>query len=104
MSEHYYTEEIEPILQSSQLVVINWFCQQGLLKTHVFCESCNEEFKTVAYTQNKDEFAFRCMNNVCSCFSRYYTIRLHSFFNKFKIPLKSILKIMFKWCGDISQK
>lgn len=68
-----------------------------LLKNEYSCPSCITACKLVRYKKNIDSYAWRCMKTSCLKYKIYFSCRKNSFFEKFKIPMKTILRILIKY-------
>lgn len=77
--------------------LIEWCMDNNLLLRELNCSSCRYSMNFVSYNRNKDNFAWRCMNSLCTAYKNYVSLRKMSFFEEFKTPLLTILKIIIKY-------
>lgn len=77
--------------------VINFMRDKGVLKSILYCESCNSVLSETQYKRNIDKRAFKCNKKECENFQKYISIRKNTFFEKYNIELKKILFVMYNW-------
>ena len=53
--------------------------------------------------RNKDGYAWRCMNRLCSLRKQYFSLRKGSFFEKFTVSMRFILKVIVMMLAKQSQ-
>lgn len=74
-----------------------------LLPRTRICEFCERQMRLVEYKQNVDGFVWRCHNTNCvDCRSRV-SVRRGSAFEGIKIPFKTVIKIILRWCSEQQQ-
>ncbi|KAI5153612.1 hypothetical protein ENBRE01_3210 [Enteropsectra breve] len=59
--------------------------------------ACGETCSFASYKRSVDECAWRCYNKTCNEYKKYVSIRSNSWFEKFSLSLRRILKIIFKY-------
>ncbi|KAI5151227.1 hypothetical protein ENBRE01_1986 [Enteropsectra breve] len=95
MSE--FNEQLEEmIIMLNPSDLINWMMEMRLLHRERTC-ICLETYKLVPYKRNVDGYAWRCMNKNCARYKSYASVRIDSWFASFTLPLRQILKILFKY-------
>lgn len=104
MAFHFFQDEFAPILVSETYLQIGYLRSKGLLKRSYDCPSCQVETQEIKTSRNIDGFIFQCRNKTCECFEKYFSIRVNSFFARFKISLKNCLFLIWKWANDDSQE
>lgn len=97
---HFYEEELKPVLQGSNIGVIEYMRNKGLLRRQYSCPKCNVVTKEIKSSRNKDEYIFRCYETACTGYKSFYSIRINSFFDEFTIKLKDCLSLTWKWGRD----
>ena len=80
--------------------VVEFLRKKGVLKRSIKCSSCQVQVKTVKYSRNKDNMAFRCYNTKCVGYKKYRSIRIESFLDRFTLSLIGIVKIAWKWFNN----
>ena len=88
---------LEPVLNGPVESLVEFLRLKGMLKRTVMCPECRFDMVCKPYTRNKDGMAFRCYNKECNGYTKYYFIRVESFFSELNAPLTSILKVCCKW-------
>lgn len=104
MENNFYVRELRPVLEGGPALVIEYLRSKGLLIQNFVCPACSEVTKEITSTRNADGKIFRCYNTRCSKYKKFYSIRVNSFFNEFKISLRESLTLIWKWGGEITQK
>lgn len=77
------------VFLSSDITVINWLQDQGLLVRDLLCPSCGAETKLSRRSQRIDGYVLKCPQR------HEITIRLNSFFERSKIPIRDILQFIY---------
>ncbi|KCZ79246.1 hypothetical protein H312_03365 [Anncaliia algerae PRA339] len=91
-------EELESrIMLFNSKELIQFLMQNNFLKKEMTFEKCNLTMKLVCYQKNRDKNAWKCLNNICIRYKNYKSIRSESFFGKFFLDLKFILRVLFKY-------
>ncbi|KAM0685521.1 hypothetical protein COBT_003268 [Conglomerata obtusa] len=70
--------------------LIEYLMHEGFLLKEAFCLNCKNSMNLVEYRRNLDKNAWRCMFKKCKNYKKYFSIRINSFFNQFKIELKQL--------------
>ena len=65
-----------------------------LLMREYICSGCGISAKFVSSKRNKDKYAWRCMNSLCVLNKQYFSLRKDSFFQKFDVSMRFILKVI----------
>ncbi|KAM0675997.1 hypothetical protein GVAV_000777 [Gurleya vavrai] len=61
------------------------------------CILCNQHMKFCCYNRNIDGYAWRCMTIKCKNYTKYFSLRIGSFFEGFNTDLKYVLRIIIKY-------
>ena len=95
------SELTEKLYTFSQKELITYCMEKSFIPREQCCRKCTSPMHFVAYKRNIDEYAWRCMQRDCSSYKKYFSIRLNSFFDGFRIPIKKILMIIL--CYSVRQ-
>lgn len=71
----------------------------AILKKESICRSCNKTRSSSNFDFAKDKCACRCYSSKCPMKKAYISVRTGSFFEKFMISLRGILKIILKYAA-----
>ncbi|KAM0685908.1 hypothetical protein COBT_002876, partial [Conglomerata obtusa] len=85
------------ICSQTTKTLIEYLMHVGFLPKEAFYLSCKNLVNLVEYRRNLDKNAWRCMFKKCKNYKKYFSIRIISFFNQFKIELKQILKTIIRY-------
>ncbi|KAI5152245.1 hypothetical protein ENBRE01_2682, partial [Enteropsectra breve] len=92
-----FNEELEEhIMGLCPDAAVRWLMELGLLPRESHCR-CGEQMKLVKYTRNIDECAWRCYNSQCLQYIKYISVRAGTWFGRFALPLKAIMKVVHRY-------
>ncbi|KAI5152076.1 hypothetical protein ENBRE01_2551 [Enteropsectra breve] len=92
-----FNEELEDVIAGQEpIALVHWMMEQRLLKNEKIC-ACGETCSFASYKRSVDECAWRCYNKRCNEYKKYVSIRSNSWFEKFSLSLRRILKIIFNY-------
>lgn len=90
-------------IQNNTNDVIDLFRNKGILHRIMYCSSCNNLLREVKYSRSIDKRAFVCYRTVCLNFQKRISIRQNSFLKNFKLPLRKIMMVLYKWFEGVPQ-
>lgn len=82
-------------LNDSELVT--YLMQHNFIKNEANCSFCGVFMNLRLYAKNKDKYAWRCCNSLCSYHNEYFSIRINSFFEGFKSDIRFIFQVLIKY-------
>lgn len=97
---NFYDSFLAPLIYGNTENALTYIINVGLIPSMKPCASCNILMHHVIYSKTIDGVAFRCMNKNCIKYKSYYSIRMGTFFEGFKVSLNKCLYIMYKWSND----
>ena len=75
------------------------FCKENnLLKNNNWCTVCNKEMKLKQSKVSNDGYVWKCSGKRCN--KCVVSIRKGSFFERSKLPIKTILFLIYEWSRD----
>ncbi|KCZ81615.1 hypothetical protein H312_00939 [Anncaliia algerae PRA339] len=92
---HYDFEEKN--IKMNELELILYCFEEMLLKREYKCETCINMCKLKKHQRNIDKYAWRCCIPVCRDYEKYFSIRKNSFFVNFRVKIRYILRVLFKY-------
>ncbi|KAG0435254.1 hypothetical protein DMUE_4809 [Dictyocoela muelleri] len=87
----------EKIYTNTAREFVEYLMRENLLKKSKICSLCKVSNVLVLYKRNIDECAWRCMNKLCRAYKKYFSVRLGSFFEGFKVYIKFILNVVLTY-------
>lgn len=85
------------ILRLNDDEIIKYLMENNFILKELNCSICNNLMNLTKYKRNIDKYAWRCMTKDCKNFSKYFSIRLKSFFEGFNISIVYILRVIIKY-------
>ena len=82
-----FTEYVEKYTNSTNTEIIIHLRASGLLLNQLNCPSCENLLIEKLVKRNIDGVMFRCLNMSCEKYQSYFSIRIESFFENFKVSL-----------------
>ncbi|KAM0687534.1 hypothetical protein COBT_001223 [Conglomerata obtusa] len=83
--------------------LILWCFEKQILQNHSICVACKVSIYLVVYKRHKDVYAWRCMTRGCTNVEKFFTLRLLSFFDRYRIEIKTILQIILRYACKTSR-
>lgn len=77
---------------------------QKLLNEQVNCEICESNLIICKYEKVSDGFAWHCLVSSCLAYKKKVSLRHGGFFEGFRLPLKLILRVLYRWSVNQSQE
>lgn len=94
----------DEIIKMHKEELINWCMNNQLIHREKKCSSCQTPMKLSSYLKNDDLRAWRCINNKCIFYKRYFSIRNDTFFDGFRLPLLVIIKVLIKYASKTGRR
>ncbi|KAG0438230.1 hypothetical protein DMUE_3216 [Dictyocoela muelleri] len=94
---------IQKILNCNALELIDLMMDLGAIPSEKICLSCNNFMNINKYNKNIDGYAWRCNNRRCISFKSYISLRVGIFFEKLRIDIKKIMRIILQYSSRQSR-
>lgn len=94
---------LEDIIRMDNQAMVNFLFKHGLISAYQQCSSCRISMNLKPTTDNLDMYEWRCNNYKCLKYQQTRSIRVGSFLGKFRVPTKTILKIILFWSQGMQQ-
>ena len=101
----YSLEELEEyIIKMEKRELVNYLFENNLICREMLCTgTCKKPMKFETAQRYTDGYAWRCYNKDCTYYRKRKSIRDGSFFEDFRFEAKTILKVIFRYCGGQQQ-
>lgn len=100
---NYFVTVLNEVFQGSNEAVVEFLHNKGMLKRQGACPTCSTDMMTVNYSRNKDGLAFRCYKTDCGGYKKYHSVRINSVLSNFTVPLRTFLRVCWKWYNNHTQ-
>ncbi|KCZ81047.1 hypothetical protein H312_01533, partial [Anncaliia algerae PRA339] len=96
------TEEI--IIKMNEKQILDYAMRLGIFKKEMSCSEFCKSMKLQKASRYVDGYAWRCTNKMCIKYQKRKSVRTYSKFEKMNTSLKTILKVIIKYCCGLSRK
>lgn len=97
MESNFYLDVLVPILSNDIIYAINFLKNKHVLRSIVFCNSCQRQLAWRNKTSLSDKYAWKCTNKECGKHNVYISIRQHSFLFNSRLTLKEAIHLIYLW-------
>ncbi|KAG0442083.1 hypothetical protein DMUE_0553 [Dictyocoela muelleri] len=88
---------IQKIFNCNALELIDLMMDLGVILSEKICLSCNNFMNINKYKKNINGYAWKCNNRRCISFKSYISLRFGTFFEKLRIDIKKIMRIILQY-------
>lgn len=81
--------------------LIEGLMKLGILKPENWCQKCGNQMMLQFYKKSIDGKVWRCKKKACR---NTNSVKADSFFTEFKLPIKSVLVVIYEWAEGINIK
>ena len=102
--EMHLEQELEELARITEQELVARMMHHGFIHDSMLCPWCESQMCLKRAADKIDKMEWRCINYKCTHYQTSYSIRNGSWLAEFRLPAKTMYKVLLYWANDVSQK